>query len=186
MSTRWTNNSMVLLGLGMLIFFILFSWLDPREEWRTAGKAKFEHSIYEQLIAYEPRTNQKALLAFENGECGKENLGTLKNKLWERREWFFGIPYGRGVYTEYIHLVYVHHFEKVICNDKEYYRARLAIRGGYNDCDYLLKLKECGTDLMERRIYRKMVNQLERLGIGDARDYKPRKTVRLKNCNCSF
>lgn len=170
----------------MLLFFALFSLFDPNDQWGAEQKAVLPEKAYERLVAYEPQTNQNAVLAFENGECGRENLRTLQRKLDDRSNWFFGIPYGRGVYTEYIHLVYVHHFEKVICNGKTYFRARLALRGRSDDCNYLVKLKECGTDLMERRIYLKMVNRLEALGIGDAGDYKPRRTIRLDNCNCEF
>ncbi len=187
MESRWQSNKIVLLGLGMLLFFILFSVFDPKGQFIKAENVSgSDLSIYKQLVAYEPRTNQKAVLAFENGDCGIENTRLLQRKLSSKKDWFFGIPYGRGVYTEYIHLVYVHHFEKVICNNKEYFRARLAIPSNKNACDYLTKLNQCGTDLMERRIYNKMVNRLEVLGIGDAGDYKPKRTIKLENCNCEF
>lgn len=186
MESRWQNNKIVLLGFGMLLFFALFSIFDPNEQWLNQATEDFDLKVYDQLVAYEPRTNQKAILAFENGECGQENTKFLQRKLKEKGDWFFGIPFGRGVYTEYIHLVYVHHFERVICNNKEYFRARLALKPNRTACDYLVKLNQCGTDLMERRIYRKMVNRLEALGIGDAGQYKPKRTIRLENCNCEF
>lgn len=186
MKSRWTSNRVVILGVGMLLFFALFSWWDPEGQWSTPVLEASSAEIYEELVAYEPHRNQMAVLAFENGECGRENIRQLKKKLNNRQNWFFGIPFGRGIYTEYIHLVYVDHFEKVICNGKEYYRARLDIRQSGVSCDYLTKLKQCGSDLMERRIYKKMVNRLEALGIGDAGHYKPRRTINLDNCNCEF
>ncbi len=186
MKSRWTSNRIVLLGGGMLLFFALFSWLDPNGQRETPVLEAHSLEAYEKLVAYEPHRNQMAVLAFEDGECGRENMRQLNRKLNERNDWFFGIPFGRGVYTEYIHLVYVDHFEKVICNGKEFYRARLAVRQNGLSCDYLTKLRQCGTDLMERRIYKKMVNRLETLGIGDAGNYKPRRTIQLENCNCDF
>ena len=185
--SRWQSNRIVILGLGMLLFFVLFNIWDPNDQWETVDALPSSAlAEYEQLVAYEPHRNQIATLAFENGECGRENIRKLERILKEKNSWFFGIPFGRGVYTEYIHLVYVDYFEKVVCNGKEYFRARLAIKGQGINCDYLTKLKQCGTDLMERRIYRKMVNRLEVLGIGDAGDYKPKRTVELENCNCDF
>lgn len=186
MKSRWTSNRIVLLGGGMLLFFALFSLLDPNDQWGIPVVDSKPLNAYESLVAYEPHRNQVAVLAFENGECGREDMRQLEKKLKERNNWFFGIPFGRGVYTEYIHLVYVDHFEKVICNDKEFFRARLAVSQSGPSCDYLTKLKHCGTDLMERRIYKKMVNRLEVLGIGDARHYKPKRTIKLDNCNCDF
>jgi hypothetical protein len=186
MKSRWKSNKMVLLGVGMLLFFALFSLWDPQDQWDAPFIEARTTDTYEKLVAYEPQRHQKAVLAFENGECGRVDMRQLRRQLKDRSDWFFGIPFGRGVYTEYIHLVYVDHFEKVICNDKEFYRARLDVRQKGISCDYLTKLRQCGTDLMERRIYKKMVNRLEVLGIGDAGHYKPRRTIELDNCNCEF
>lgn len=179
------TNSVIILALILFASFATFSTWDPLG-WRQATVSELKDGQYDFLIAFEPQTNNRSVLAYENGECGFESTKNLKRKLGSKDSYFFGIPLGPGVYTEYIHLVYVKSFEKVLCNDQTYYRAILDIGATKNACSYLKKLKSCGSDLMGRRIYRKMVNRLEVLGLGSAGDFKPKRTVKLENCNCEY
>lgn len=176
----------IMMATIILVSFITFSTLDPMDWYASKSQTNEVEEMYDQLVAFEPRVSNKSVLAFENGSCGFEQTSKLRSALGGNKGRFFGIPQGRGVYTEYINLLYVKYFEKVICNDQTYYRARLDVNSRSQSCNYLKKLKGCGTDLMERRIYRKMVNRLEALGLGSVGDFKPRRTVKLDNCNCDY
>lgn len=174
------------LALVLLASFVTFSVVDPMGWYNTEIAQERVGNSYDRLVAFEPQTKNQSILAYENGHCGFEKTSKLKQVLGGKDSRFFGIPQGRGVYTEYIHLVYVKYFEKVICNGQTYYRAKLDLGAKANSCSYLRKLQACGTDLMERRIYNKMVNRLEILGLGSAGDFKPRRTVQLEHCNCQY
>lgn len=182
------NNFTIAIFSGILLCFLAFSYFDP-VGWQdnTTLPAADEQLSYAKLVAFEPQTNKKSILAYENGECGSENTAELKRKLVRKKDSpFFGIPLSRGIYGEYIHLVYVSFFEKVMCDSKVYYRARMDVNRSIPSCHYLKKLKACGSDLMERRVYKNMVNRMESLGLGSAGDFKPRRTIKQKHCNCEY
>ncbi len=173
--------------LGIFAVALLLAITDPKN---VISKPKAEggvisSSTYTQLLAIEAMRNDKARLGYANGSCETANLSAVLAAIKEegKSDWFFGIPLnGTKRRGEYVNLVYVDHFEKIICSNGEYYRARLNVQGA--QCRFVEGLIHCGTDLFTRHTYYKMVNALENLGVGDADYFKPRRTIRQRACEC--
>ena len=174
--------------IGAIVVALILAILDPKGIYKKQeDTAKVLSSgTYAQLLAFEPMQHDKARLGYVNGTCET----TLISKVFSgieaegRSDWFFGIPLnGTKRKAEYINLVYVDHFERILCAGGEYYRARLNVQG--QQCRFVESLITCGTDFFTKRTYDKMVHELEKLGVGDADYFKPRRTIRQKACECN-
>lgn len=171
--------------LGAVAVAIVLAMLDPKRiltnEDLPAGAID-----YQQLLAIEPMQNDQARLGYVNGVCETNDLRAVLNAIKRdgKGDWFFGIPFnGTKRKGEYINLVYVDHFERILCSEGVFYRARLNVQG--NQCRFVEGLIICGTEFFTERTYRNMVNALETLGVGDADYFKPRRTLRLEACECN-
>ena len=172
---------------GMIAVAFLLSILDPKGilggEELAAGAVSID---YQQLLAIEPMQNDRARLGYVNGVCETNDLSEVLRAIKRdgKEDWFFGIPFnGSKRKGEYINLVYVDHFERILCSEGVFYRARLNVQG--NQCRFVEGLITCGTEFFTERTYRNMVNALEALGVGDAGYFRPRRTLRLEECECN-
>lgn len=173
--------------LGAIAVAIVLAILDPKHilagEELPAGAVVID---YRQLLAIEPMQNNRARLGYVNGVCETGDLNEVLRAIKRdgKGEWFFGIPFnGTKLKGEYINLVYVDHFERILCSEGVFYRARLNVQG--NQCRFVEGLITCGTEFFTERTYRNMVNALEILGVGDAEYFRPRRTLRLEACECN-
>lgn len=173
--------------LGAIAVGIFLAILDPKGILGSDRSVVRAVSIdYQRLLAIEPMQNDRARLGYINGICETNDLNEVLRAIKRdgKWEWFFGIPFnGTKRKGEYINLVYVDHFERILCSEGVFYRARLHVEG--NQCRFVEGLITCGTELFTERTYQNMVNALETLGVGDADYFKPRRTLRLEACECN-
>jgi hypothetical protein len=173
--------------LGAIAVAIVLAMLDPKQILTSKELRVSAIAIdYQRLLAIEPMQNDRARLGYVNGVCETNDLREVLQAIKRdgKGEWFFGIPFnGTKLKGEYINLVYVDHFERILCSEGVFYRARLNVQG--NQCCFVEGLINCGTEFFTARTYRNMVNALEALGVGDAEYFKPRRTLRLEACECN-
>lgn len=176
--------------IGALIVAAILVMLDPKGIYRgeETAVALDAPRDYTRLLAIEALHDNRARLGYVDGRCetSEKQLGEVLRAIQQegKGEWFFGIPFnGTRRKGEYINLVYVDHFERIICNQGVYYRARLRVQG--NQCRFVEGLIACGTEFFTERTYGKMVHALERLGVGDADYFQPRRTLRQETCECN-
>ena len=172
---------------GAIVVAIILAIKDPKDILsKEEVSAQAVPQRYGQLLAIEPLQNDRARLGYVNGSCEiNKNLSKLLGAIKQegKWEWFFGIPMnGTKRKGEYINLVYVDHFERIICEKGVYYRARLNVNG--RQCNFVEGLITCGTEFFTERTYRNMVNALEKLGVGDADYFKPKRTLKQEACEC--
>lgn len=139
------------------------------------------------MIAFKRAESQQARIGYEIGECGVENFDHILNQIKqdELEKYFFPIPTkGTRRYNEYVNLMYIKHFDKVICDDGEFYVAKFDIKRA--NCDYTKSLKECGSVLLRKDTYKNMVYWLVQNGLGEERHWLPKNTVKSKTCECSI
>ena len=173
---------------GVIAVAVILAIKDPKSilQEEEVSASSIIALDYTQLLAIEPLHNDKARLGYVNGICETNDLGSVLRAIKQegRWEWFFGIPMnGTKRKGEYINLIYVDHFEQIICAGGVYYRARLNVQG--NQCRFVEGLISCGTEFFTERTYLNMVNALEKLGVGDADYFQPRRTLKQKACECS-
>jgi hypothetical protein len=171
--------------LGAIVVAAILAIKDPKGI-LSKDEVSASSIDYTQLLAIEPLRNDKARLGYVNGSCETNDLSSVLQAIKQegRWEWFFGIPLnGTKRKGEYINLVYVDHFERIICAEGVYYRARLNVQG--NQCRFVEGLISCGTEFFTERTYRNMVNALEKLGVGNAEYFQPRRTLKQNACECN-
>ena len=137
----------------------------------------------DQLVAFERLQQENVRLGFERGDCSvagyKEILDEINGS--GRKPYFFPLPYkGKKEYNEYVNLLYIDHFEKVICQKGEFFRARLGLNQA--ECTYMKWWVQCGSDYLTKHTYTKMKTALEQLNPGI--DYNPKRTINSDTCEC--
>ncbi|MDX1942937.1 MAG: hypothetical protein SFU99_20405 [Saprospiraceae bacterium] len=138
-----------------------------------------------KMIAFKRTEHEQARIGYEVGECGIENFDQILKQLKQEdlENYFFPIPKkGTRRYNEYINLMYIKQFDKIVCADGEFYVARFDI--GRASCDYTQSLKECGSDLLRKDTYKNMVYWLVRNGLGEEHHWRPKREIKNKSCEC--
>ena len=138
-----------------------------------------------KMIAFKRTESQQARIGYEVGECGIENFDQVLEQLKQEdlENYFFPIPSkGTRRYNEYVNLMYIKHFEKIVCADGEFYIARFDISRA--NCDYTQSLKECGSVLLRKDTYKNMVYWMVRNGLGEEYHWKPKREIKNKSCEC--
>lgn len=181
-SGQRTIAGLALLTIGgmMLVAMILYS-IHPNDQ------VYIIENETSKMVAFKRVQNGQARIGYEIGECGSDQFAAIINRLRQEdtENYFFPIPAnGTRRYNEYVNLLYIHYFDKIICSQGEFYVARFAIRGA--DCDYTKYLKECGSDLLRKDTYQNMVYWLVNLGLGEERHWKPRNVIESSSCECKI
>lgn len=186
------RNTAVLIGI--IAFAGILAYFDPQlvlyqPEEKSVGMLSDQD--LQQLIAFDRTSNNKARLAYENGDCplaANQTFNAFAKSVQRSKEgkFFHGIPTCQGGWNKdmYIDLRYLSHFEVVKCPDgSEKYIARLHIAQA--DCSLLKVLRDFGTDEFAEHTVKKMAKQADRLGIGDYYDYyPPRQVNQRQTCEC--
>lgn len=172
--------ALLTIGGMMLVAMILYSIYPNNQAYQIENETN-------KMVAFKRLQNEQARIGYEIGECGSDKFADVLNQLKQEgiENYFFPIPTnGTRRYNEYVNLMYIHHFDKIICTDGEFYIARFAIRGA--DCDYTKYLKECGSDLLRKDTYNNMVYWLVNLGLGEERHWQPRNVIKNRSCECTI
>lgn len=152
------------------------------EEEAIEHRAALEDINLDDLIHFEAMANGQARLIFKDGNCELYDLGAVLRLLDEQDEChlFQAIPY-EGKKYEFFNIMYTEAFEKIVCEEGTFYRARLDITKAR--CPSVHSLLSCGTDFFSGHIYRKLRQRLEYMNEGIS--YKFKKTYELYPCKCS-
>lgn len=135
----------------------------------------------DRLVYYERLTQDKVRLIYDNGACEIFNFENLLFNIQEYQDCgqFPGIP-DQGEVYEYVNLLYIESFDKVICDDQELYRIKLGV--DHSSCSALRSLEDCGVGLFSFYVYRQLRKKLEELNPHSS--FKYRRTVELVGCDC--
>lgn len=132
-----------------------------------------------RLTYFEKLTRDRVRLVFDNGACEIIAFEDLTYNIQEAEQCtsFKGIP-RNGEVTEFVNLLYIESFEKVLCEGKELYRAQLAVTP--SSCAILRTIEDCGVGLFSVYVYRNLRKRLEELNPGV--DFKYRGLA--EGCEC--
>lgn len=132
----------------------------------------------DRLAYYEQLTRDRVRLIYDNGACQIFDTEDLMYNIQDKKRCgqFTGIPQN-GEVTEFVNLLYIESFEKIICKDKELYRLKLGVE--VSSCASLRTIADCGVGSFGVYVYRRLRKTLEEMNPGT--DFKYRRTV---ECDC--
>lgn len=134
-----------------------------------------------RLAYYEKLTRDRVRLVYDNGACEILPFKDLLYNIQEAKQCtgFVGIP-RNGEVTEFVNLLYIESFDKVLCKGKELYRANLAVTA--SSCAILRTIRDCGVGLFSVYVYRNLRKRLEELN--PHVDFRYRRLVEEFGCEC--